>query len=110
MGSRQKKKPGAASNRACGYRKFHILGAEVVAAGKARRVTLTQESDAGLADQWQVQRAREVHLDGFTEPDALGIASCRGSIKTCARRNQVMTAREFIERKFESEHESEVHI
>jgi len=31
----------------CGYRKFHILGAEVVSAGKIVRVVLTQESNAG---------------------------------------------------------------
>jgi hypothetical protein len=50
-----------------GYREFHILRAEVVAAGKAGKVALTQESNPGPADRWQVQISTGVHSGGFTE-------------------------------------------
>jgi hypothetical protein len=51
----------------CGYREFHVLGADVVAAGKARRVAFTQESNPGLAGRWQAQISTGVHSGGFTE-------------------------------------------
>jgi hypothetical protein len=51
----------------CGYRKFHILGAESCCAGKARRVALTQESNPGLADRWKVQISTGLHSGIFTQ-------------------------------------------
>jgi hypothetical protein len=60
----------------CGYHKFHILLMEVIVAGKTRRVTLTQESNLGLADQGRRKSAREcTRVDSANDP----MASCTGS-------------------------------
>jgi hypothetical protein len=51
----------------CGYRKFHILLMEVIAAGKTCSVALTQESNPGLADQGQAQICTGMHTGGFSQ-------------------------------------------
>ena len=53
----------------CGYRKFHILAADVVATGKTAELPSLKNLMRGWRTNARRKAAQEVHPGGFTEPD-----------------------------------------